>query len=255
MADLWIPGVPIAEGNWHGYHNCRPEVTCHRTYGGWGGDYSVIQSEGLAHLLIGKQEGQWVQFAPANVVQWHDAVNVGYGIEMTGVNEDDFTDWQVRCVAYVMPHLEAMIGVPRVYSDGSEGWVDVNYWAGWHSHNMIIPSGGGSQHTNIWKRSDWDRVLQLVQGSTAPAQKKAMEEMIYHNKDVHDPDGNTATGEWSMRIGYGLTKITGGEAFVHALAGVPWMDNCSTLQLLGLNVRGAQAQRNQEFWLTKVPSA
>lgn len=169
MADLWIPGVPIDVGNWHGYHTCRPEVTCHRTYGAWGGDYSVIKSGGLAHLLIGKEYGQWVQFAPANVVQWHDAVNVGYGIEVTGINEDDFTDWQVACVAYCMPQLEAMIGVPRRYDDGSlEGWVDVNYWNGWHSHNLIIPSSG-TQHTNLWKFSDWNRVLAQVAGGSSPS--------------------------------------------------------------------------------------
>jgi hypothetical protein len=193
MADLWIPGVPIDVGNWHGYHTCRPEVSCHRTYGGWGGDYSVIKSGGLAHLLIGKNEGQWCQFAPANVVQYHDAVNVGYGVEITGVNEEDFTDWQVRCMAYCLPQLERMIGVPRVYSDGSEGWVDVNYWNGWHSHHHIIPSNGGSQHTNLWKRSDWDRILQLVQGGSTPAPEEEEDYMITLIQYAGHPEGYRPT--------------------------------------------------------------
>lgn len=207
MADLWIPGVPIDVGNWHGYHVCKPEVTCHRTYGAWGGDYSVIKSGGLAHLLIGKEEGQWCQFAPANVVQWHDAVNVGYGVEITGINEDDFTAWQLRATAYCMPHLEAMISVPRRYSDGSDGWVDVNSWSGWHSHNMIIPSNGGSQHTNIWKRSDWDKIVALVSGvSTADGEEDEVRQFISKrsepNLGIWEQAGNTrrhvGPDEWAF---------------------------------------------------------
>lgn len=165
MSDLWIPGIPIDPGVWHGEMVCRPEVTCHRTYGGWAGDYATIKNNGLAHLLVGKEEGQWVQFAPANIRQWHDSQNVGYGIEITGVNEDDFTAWQIRCMQYVVPQLHNMICVPVHYDDGSiEGWVDVNTWNGFHSHNCIIPSSG-TQHTNLWKMSDWDKI---VAGASAP---------------------------------------------------------------------------------------
>jgi hypothetical protein len=58
-----------------------------------------------------------------------------------------------------------MIGVPLHYDDGSiEGWVDVHYWQGFHSHNMIIPSSG-VQHTNLWKFSDWNKI---INGVSAP---------------------------------------------------------------------------------------
>lgn len=249
MGDLWIPGVPIDVGVWHGEHVCRPEVTCHRTYGAWGGDYSTIKYNGLAHLLIGKDEGQWVQFAPANIVQWHDAVNVGYGIEVTGINEDDMTDWQVRCLAYCMPQLENMIGVPRVYSDGSDGWVDVNYWNGWHSHNMIIPSGGGSQHTNLWKRSDWDRIIQLVEGTGAkPPKPKETKHMIYHVVANHDPDANTPTGEWVEFFDTGSVNISAGDAFIKALGGIPWWDNMTIFHVLAENKRRAQARQTAKYW-------
>lgn len=224
MPELWIPGIPIDVGNWHGEHVCRPQVTCHRTYGAWGGDYSVIKSNGLAHLLIGKFEGQWVQFAPANIVQWHDAVNVGYGIEITGVNEEDFTDWQLRCMAYVVPQLERLIGVPRVYSDGSDGWVDVNYWNGWHSHNMIIPSGGGSQHTNLWKVSDWEKIVAQVEGQDpiqeAPPRKKG-NTVLY----LAESDGFFAPrGSFWLEAGHGPTRVGVGQdlgAIMHNWGNLP----------------------------------
>lgn len=208
-ANDYIPGVPIDEGNWHGSHICHAQVTCHRTYGGWGGDYSVIKNNGLAHLLIGKEEGQWVQFAPPNIVQWHDAVNTGYGIEMTGVNEDDFTDWQIRCVAYVMPWLEQMIGVPRRYSDGSDGWVDITTWDGWHSHHHIIPSNGGSQHTNLWKVSDWEKIVATVGGVQPSSGERKDNSMLY----IAESDGFfAATGTCWVEAGHGPTRVGVGQS-------------------------------------------
>jgi hypothetical protein len=222
-ANDYIPGIPIDPGNWHGSQICRPQVTCHRTYGAWAGDYSVIKSNGLAHLLIGKYEGQWVQFAPPNIRQYHDAVNVGYGVEITGINEEDFTDWQLRCMAYVVPWLEAMIGVPRLYSDGSDGWVDVNYWNGWHSHNMIIPSNGGSQHTNLWKVSDWQKIVNLVQGQDPiqPAPRKKGDSMLY----VAESDSFFApTGSFWLEAGHGPLRVGAGQTFeqvVHNWGALP----------------------------------
>ncbi len=155
----WIPGVPTTDANIHGYRTSRPMAVCHRTYGGWGGDYSVIQSGGLAHLLVGKEEGQWVQFGPTEALMYHcNGANDGYGIEMTGVNEDDFTDWQVRCLRYIVPWLSQNIGVPMTYSD--QGWINGHTYVGFHSHNGILTDDGSSQHTNLWKMSDWAKVVQ-----------------------------------------------------------------------------------------------
>ncbi len=209
-ANDFIPGSPIDRGNWHGSRTCRPQVTCHRTYGFWPGDYSVIKNGGLAHLLIGKEEGQWVQFAPPNVVQWHDAVNTGYGIEITGKNEEDFTDWQIRCVAYVVPFLEEMINVPRLYSDGSDGWVNVQNWNGWHSHHHIIPSNGGSQHTNLWKVSDWEKIVGSIGGyiTPSPGNRKG-NAMLY----ISESDSFFAPkGSCWVEAGHGPTRVGVGQS-------------------------------------------
>lgn len=155
----------------------------HRTYGGWGGDFSVIKSGGLAHLLIGKEEGQWVQFGPTEALFYHcNGANDGYGLELTGVNEDDFTDWQIRCLRYVVPLLNQEIGVPLVYSDGSDGWVNGHAFVGFHSHNRILTDDGTSQHTNLWKRSDWDKV---VAASALPTKEG---KMIRYIKCSKHPD-------------------------------------------------------------------
>lgn len=248
----YIPGVPIAEGNIHGYRPCRPMVVGHRTYGGWGGDYAVIQNEGLAHLLIGKDEGQWAQFGPTEALFYHcNGANDGYGIEMTGINEDDFTDWQIRCLQYVVPWLNVNLACPLRYSDGSDGWVNGHYYVGFHSHRSILTDDGTAQHTNLWKVSDWNKVVAAQ--PPAPKHKEA-EGMIFHNVQVKDPNNTTPTGEWVQRVGYGMANVSAVDAYLAVMAGEPWQDNCSTMYIIAQCLKGAQAQRSQELWLTKVPA-
>jgi GH25 family lysozyme M1 (1,4-beta-N-acetylmuramidase) len=92
----------------------------------------------------------------------------------------------------------------------------------------------------------------VFNGNVIPMQDKhtrSTDMVIYHNVDVHDPDGGTATGEWvAMQGSDGPTQITAGEAFVHAISGVPWVDNMHGLNIVGLGIRGAQARKNAEFW-------
>lgn len=165
----WIPGIPIDSGaTIHGYRTSRPMVTCHRTYGYWPGDYSVIQSGGLAHLLIGPDEGQWVQFAPSEGLMYHcNGSNDGYGVEVGGTNADRMTDWQLRCLRYVVPQLAALIGVPPVYSDGSDGWVNGHTYVGWHAHNGILTDDGSAQHTNLWTIDDWHQIVAPTEAAPA----------------------------------------------------------------------------------------
>ena len=209
----YLPGIPIADANIHGYRPCRPCVICHRTYGGWGGDYAVIQSEGLAHLLIGKDEGQWVQFGPPNALFYHcNGANDGYGIEVTGTNEDDFTDWQIRCLRYVVPLLSSVIGVPQTYDDNA--WVNGHTYVGFHSHNGVSTDDGTSQHTNIWKRSDWDKIVLPAAPAPVAAQHRDGE-MIY----IAEDDGfNVPKGSFFLVVpGVTCRRIGEGQSFEQIL--------------------------------------
>lgn len=76
--------------------------------------------------------------------------------------------------------------------------------------------------------------------------------VIYENLDVTDKDKNSADGHWAARIGYSLVNISAGDAYVHALAGVPVVKGLHTLDIVGQCVSGAKAQKNAEFWRSKV---
>lgn len=106
--------------------------------------------------------------------------------------------------------------------------------------------------------ANWFRqkTTEYMHGGAPPAEDhfRRGSMVIYHNIEKHDPDGNTATGEWVAMFGSdGPTNITAGDAYVHAISGVPWVDKQSTLGIVGLGVKGAQARKASAFWDSKLP--
>lgn len=88
---------------------------------------------------------------------------------------------------------------------------------------------------------------------SAPAPRppiKDGEMVIYHNLDNKDPDVNTATGEWFAVLGSeGPVNITAGQVWIHAVAGVPVVQDVGGFWgAIGIGVMAAQARKNSEDW-------
>lgn len=98
--------------------------------------------------------------------------------------------------------------------------------------------------------SVFDSTVFVVDKKEAEAKyRKACDMVIYHNVDMKDPDVNTADGEWvAMEGSHGPTKITQVTAFLHAINGVPWLDDMHALNIVALGVTGAQARRDSAVW-------
>lgn len=148
-----MPGIP--HDLRAGYGSLSPvAAVCHRTYGGWGGDYSVGKgSRGVIsfHFLVGKEAGQWVQFVDTNRVAYHakGANDWSIGIEVTGTNEDDFTGWQLEKVGEIVRWIHDTHRIPWVYVDAGRA----GRRAGFVAHNAVA----GSSHTDRWG-ANWDRL-------------------------------------------------------------------------------------------------
>ena len=168
---MLIGGVPYDRGNHPQGPLHATAVVLHRTYGSLNGDgfkgaYSVGKNgrSGLGigfHFLIGKNEGQWVQFYDTGVKAAHakGANSWAIGIEFDGVNEGPLTDWQVKAGAWIIVVLTKEAGIPCTYYEGARKQV-----TGFLSH-VSVPT---SNHTDRVTREDWDRMMVYVKPDQAP---------------------------------------------------------------------------------------
>lgn len=145
----------------------------HRTYGAFGRDtyngaYQVGKygRAGLGigfHFLIGKNEGQWVQFYDTTMKAAHakGANDWAVGIEFDGVNEEGLTPWQLRCGAHILGALSEQI--PLTYYSGARARV-----TGWLNHASVPHS----THTDMVTKRDFDMMLSLIRPAqpTPPTQ-------------------------------------------------------------------------------------
>lgn len=177
-----LGSCPQDQGRTYGFLS-PVAVVLHRTYGQWGGDYSVIKNGGLAHFLIGKFDGQWVQFADTNEVQYHcNGANFkAIGIELTGTNDDPLTDWQTTKLGDVLRFLRSAHGIPLTYVDpavtpAASIWVNGGGFSGVISHESVRTDDGSAQHSDEVATVDYSRALS---GAIPAPPKKDDDPMLY----------------------------------------------------------------------------
>lgn len=156
-----VPGVPYDQGSTHGPLN--PIAIClHRTYGGWVGSYGVPKgSTGIGfHFLVGRDVGQWVQFADTSQKCWHAAGGNSWsvGVEFVGVNEDRLTDWQVTAGAQVIDAVCRHHHIPLVCMNPGAGRPPPSAGV---RHHANVP---GSNHTDFVQMADWQRLVAAMGG-------------------------------------------------------------------------------------------
>lgn len=183
-----MPGCPIDfDAPSHGTDSTPPIATVlHRTIGYWGGDYTVIKRGGLAHFLIGLNEGQWVQFADTDNYQWHagGANDWSVGIEFSGMQGDPLTAWQLDRGRAVIHWLAGVYNIPLVYDDGTGG--RNGPIRSFVAHNYV--SEPDDQHTDRVNVDDWLTMSGSLDANTpvTPDPIKADNEMwMAYIKDIN----------------------------------------------------------------------
>jgi hypothetical protein len=160
-----ISGVPFDQGN-HPQGSFAPTaVVLHRTYGTLTGDgfksaYSIGKDGrggvGIGfHFLVGKHEGQWVQFYDTNVKSAHakGANSWAIGIEFDGVNDGPLTAWQINAGAIICAAISEAHGIPLDYYDGQRKQV-----ACFLAH-ASVPT---STHTDRLTQGDWSKIVDAI---------------------------------------------------------------------------------------------
>jgi hypothetical protein len=152
-------------------------VVLHRTIGHWPGDLSVGTHGGQPgyvsfHFLVGQDEGQWTQFVGPNgegaghlMNHAAGANDWAFGIEISGMQDDALTPWQVDRVAAILRWADSEWGIaPRKY-DGSRGRITHHEGVIDHRH---VAAPKGMAHADGVDDGDWAAICEAL-GNPAPA--------------------------------------------------------------------------------------
>jgi len=170
----WMPGIPHDPTATYG--GLAPiALVDHRTYGGWGGDYSVgkgARGKIGFQFLVGKEFGQWVQFADTSRLCYHAAGANSWsaGIEVTGVNEDEFTDWQDHSMGW--RHAWNPSRIRRLRPCWCSSWQHRSQRNCWqHSHGSLGSELGScrSRHQRRGREQDRDGCPATDSDASRPA--------------------------------------------------------------------------------------
>ncbi len=190
-------------------------IVLHRTYGAWGGDYSVGH-QGIFHFLLGKDQGRWVQFAPTEIVQYHcNGANFrAVGIEIEGTNDDALTDWQSAKLGDVLHWLHAEHGIPLDYLDPNSvapASVSVNHsnFRGVISHVSVATDDGSSQHTDEIPVAAFQAAIGNAGPAPAPGQNRSDDVVFLEETGTYWVMGLGDYVEIPQAVGLGVT-LNGG---------------------------------------------
>ena len=166
----------------------------------------------------------------------------------------------------VLSSVEAVLVGPLWLAYYPEGYNVVDYYPGMsqaarnlgavmHQWTSVAPPDG--RDLNAVVDEAWHASLGGSTSMPAPTgpedHGKEADMVIYHNTEVKDPDKDTPTGEWVAVFGSdGPTKISAAAAYGHALAGVPWVDNQSTLGIISIATSLAQSRKDSAFWDERI---
>lgn len=207
----WMAGCPADQGVLHGPMTDVRAVVLHRTYGYWPGDYSVGK-QGIFQFLIGKADGNWVQFAPSEDCQWHcnGANRYAVGIELEGTNDDPLTDWQAARLGDVLRWVNATHGVPLEYLDPfgvapASVWVNSGNFRGVISHVSVKTDDGSSQHGDFILPADFQRALGATPAGddVTPEQMATLGQWMQEQRALNEKQ----MAEWMQQQSANVVKL------------------------------------------------
>lgn len=162
MADGWFRDIPQQQvdnpARQLGGALAPTAGVLHRTIGRWASDYRIGKTGGAQgftsfHFLVGHEPGQWVQFAPIDVICNHAAGANGwaFGVEISGQQDEDLTPWQIEAVGRIIAWAQREWGLPTIKYTGTDriskhtGWID-------HRHIAAPP---GTAHADGLSNDAW----------------------------------------------------------------------------------------------------
>lgn len=215
---MYVNGVPFdAARKTNGDLNPVAGVL-HRTYGRWPGDYSVGKNapNGTSfHFLVGKEEGQWVQFADTLRKCGHapGANSTAIAIEFTGRNEEPLTDWQSRAGSWIIAATSDAHGIAREYYNGPRRPCT----AGWTTHASVL----GSDHSDTVTRQDWDAMAARWAPAPAPEPPKGDGALPPNKLAPLYPFAEAARGKPVLQAGSSGVFVSEVQNALNVIAGQP----------------------------------
>ena len=205
-----MPGIPYDQGTEPQGHLTPLGVVAHRTYGSWNGDYGV----GLGnkppvgfHFLVGKADGNWVQFYDTTTRCAHAGTNangndISLAIEVEGTNDQPMTQWQVDRCADILRWISDVHGIDVTYRFSTAH--DLRADSGVIPHSAVK----GSDHSDYWTVDDWDRISAIL---TPPALPRKDDEMLItrNTKEIYLLSGGRLVYIYDPNALPGLIHILG----------------------------------------------
>lgn len=172
---LAVPQDPDIDANSAGLAAITPiAAVVHDTIGVYtgpdSGDSQYIENHGLAHFVVGEDEGEWEQLLDTEVFAAHanGANRMAFGVEFSRLAAGQpLTDWQKRAWSVIREWAATVHGIPNTYLDpttvpDASVWVNGGTFRGWISHTSVRTDDGTAQHT------DWVPAADFVPTSKPP---------------------------------------------------------------------------------------
>lgn len=152
-------------------------IVLHRTYpprkkveyDSYPGDYGSIKAKELCQFLIGKEEGEYVQFMSTDRVAYHcDGANwKAFGVELSGYNEEPLTEWQIARLHDVLQYGHDHYAIPLTYADPATTehasiWVNGGNFRGVISHDSVRTDEAIKQADGTWKSDQHSDAVTLA---------------------------------------------------------------------------------------------
>lgn len=213
-------------------------------------DGSLASADGWFHNSRAGSSAHFGIGYDGHIVQWVDTADVSYhacmanwgwvGIENeSDPNQPDAPPTAQQIAA--MGQIIAWLGTPAVPATSmNSGGV------GYH-RQFGGPCNQAWGQTACPGQGFIDAIAAIcaAAGGTAPAptdEHKESDTVLYGTKD----------GKWYLKWGYSVSETTPGDAYVHAISGVPVVRDLDPLNIVALCVQGAKARKNSDFWAQKV---
>lgn len=263
MPDPWMPGAVRDPGTGAGYNAGFNNMTMAVDHSTDGTNSIAICRDGragydssLCNMLFPKS-GPPHQFAEINAKTYHagspsygDYNGYGPGFEVERLWIPDQQAWepltedQIHWIGEAFRWCESEWGLPFEHYWGPQfAWWEAMF-NGHVNHSQIHPNNDG------FTQDEWNSIKGAKKPEEPQKKDDLMKDVVYHNTEAKGKDG-----EFVMFFGdinANAVNISGGQAFVAVTNGAVYVDNQSTLAVVGEAITRAKARKAADFWAGKV---
>jgi hypothetical protein len=161
------------------------------------GDSQYIENHGLAHYVVGEDDGEWEQLVDDEFFTAHcnGANRRAIGVEFSRTYAgQELTDWQVYALSQLQQDFYARHWIPVVYLNPDTTayasiWVNGGGYEGWISHCNVRTDDSSQQHFDYIQYADWQKAMQ-PQGDDMPFTQWPVGDVLAFAKFIQEQVGH-----------------------------------------------------------------